>query len=164
MTQPEACIPLAVAPTAFVVLSGDPKQLGPIIRSKVAVDYGLATSLLERLIAMPAYSRGGVGAGAGAAGGAGAEGADFDPALVTMLVKNYRSHPAILSLPSRMFYMGRLEPCADAVMRESLCGWEGLPNKAQFPIVFHNVAGPDMREGDSPSFYNPEEVRRRGGG
>ena len=150
-TQPEVCIPLAVAPGAFVVLSGDPKQLGPIIRSKVAVDGGLAMSLLERLIGLPAYTR------AGAVGPQSAS-ADFDPALITMLVKNYRSHPAILDLPSRIFYMGRLEPCADVNMREALCGWQGLPNRTQFPIAFHNVAGQDMREGDSPSFFNPEEV------
>ena len=31
----------------------------------------------------------------------------YDPRFVTMLVRNYRSHPAIIQLPSAMFYHGR---------------------------------------------------------
>lgn len=39
-----------------VVLSGDPKQLGPVIRSAVAREFGLGKSLLERLMERPVYS------------------------------------------------------------------------------------------------------------
>jgi helicase MOV-10 len=38
-----------------VVLSGDPRQLGPIIRSTFAQKLGLETSLLERLMDRPIY-------------------------------------------------------------------------------------------------------------
>jgi helicase MOV-10 len=38
-----------------VVLSGDPKQLGPIIRSAVARKLGLETSFLERLMKRDVY-------------------------------------------------------------------------------------------------------------
>jgi helicase MOV-10 len=38
-----------------IVLSGDPKQLGPIIRSGVARELGLEMSYLERLMDRDAY-------------------------------------------------------------------------------------------------------------
>lgn len=63
------------------------------------------------------------------------------PALsrqVTKLVKNYRSHPALLALPSRLFYHKELEVCADPSVVTSLLGWEKLPKKG-FPLIFHGV-------------------------
>lgn len=40
-----------------MVLAGDPRQLGPIVKSKLAAAFGLGVSLLERLMANPLYSR-----------------------------------------------------------------------------------------------------------
>lgn len=57
---------------------------------------------------------------------------------VTKLVKNYRSHPALLALPSRLFYHKELEVCADPTVVTSLMGWEKLPRKG-FPLIFHGV-------------------------
>lgn len=59
-------------------------------------------------------------------------------AQVTKLVKNYRSHSALLALPSRLFYHRELEVCADPKVVTSLLGWEKLPRKG-FPLVFHGV-------------------------
>jgi helicase MOV-10 len=81
----------------------------------------------------------------------------YDNRLITKLVRNYRSHPAIMFLPNRLFYDGVLQPHADKLIRESLCQWEHLLQKG-FPIVFHGVEGEDMREARSPSFFNPMEV------
>ena len=81
----------------------------------------------------------------------------YDPRFVTKLVCNYRSHPAILKLPNECFYDDELKPCADKLLRESLCQWEWLPHKG-FPLIFHGVVGSDMREESSPSFFNPTEV------
>lgn len=39
-----------------IVLAGDPKQLGPVVKSKLAEAFGLGMSLLERLMATPLYS------------------------------------------------------------------------------------------------------------
>ena len=62
----------------------------------------------------------------------------YDPLLVTKLVNNYRSHPAVLRLPSAVFYHDELEPCAEQQMRESLSQWSALPNKG-FPVIFHGL-------------------------
>lgn len=42
-------------PTTTIVLAGDPKQLGPVIRSPVARRLGLDISYLDRLMAMDMY-------------------------------------------------------------------------------------------------------------
>ena len=42
-------------PCTDVVLSGDPQQLEPIIRSKIAIDPGLGQSYLERLMCWDVY-------------------------------------------------------------------------------------------------------------
>jgi len=47
---------------------------------------------------------------------------------------------------------------ADPRMRESLCDWPDLPNRNQFPILFHGVQGKEQREGNSPSWFNPLEA------
>lgn len=68
---------------------------------------------------------------------------------MTKLVKNYRSHSALLALPSRLFYHRELEVCADPTVVTSLLGWEKLPRKG-FPLVFHGVRvsfGPAQQEG-----------------
>jgi len=62
----------------------------------------------------------------------------YDPLVVTKLINNYRSHPAVLKLPSAVFYHDELQPCADVRMRESLCQWEKLPNSG-FPVIFHGL-------------------------
>lgn len=57
---------------------------------------------------------------------------------ITKLVKNYRSHGALLALPSKLFYHKELEVCADPSVVNSLLGWEKLPKKG-FPLIFHGM-------------------------
>ncbi|KAF6120397.1 Mov10 like RISC complex RNA helicase 1 [Phyllostomus discolor] len=123
-------------------------QLGPVIKSRLAMAYGLNVSLLERLMSRPVYLR-----DEDAFGACGA----YNPLLVTKLVKNYRSHAALLALPSRLFYHKELEVCADPEVAASLGGWERLPRKG-FPLLFHGVRGSEAREGRSPSWFNPAEA------
>ncbi|XP_022081525.1 putative helicase MOV-10 isoform X2 [Acanthaster planci] len=150
--EPEAIISLAnlLNPNnprgGQVVLAGDPKQLGPILRSPLALEHGLELSLLERLMTKcQVYKRGKVEP-------------HYDSRVLTKLLRNYRSHPAILKLPNQLFYANELEVHADKFARESLCGWEKLPQK-DFPIIFHGVEGVDEREGQSPSFFNKAEIQ-----
>ena len=37
----------------------------------------------------------------------------FDPRLITKLVKNFRSHTELLTVPNQLFYDNELESCAD---------------------------------------------------
>ena len=64
-----------------VVLAGDPHQLGPVLRSSIAVDYGLGVSLLQRLTERQVYGRDEVKF---------ADHGCYDPLLVTKLINNYR--------------------------------------------------------------------------
>uniref|UniRef100_A0A2I3S9F5 RNA helicase n=1 Tax=Pan troglodytes TaxID=9598 RepID=A0A2I3S9F5_PANTR len=149
-SEPECLIPLGLMSdiSSQIVLAGDPMQLGPVIKSRLAMAYGLNVSLLERLMSRPAYQR-----DENAFGACGAH----NPLLVTKLVKNYRSHEALLTLPSRLFYHRELEVCADPTVVTSLLGWEKLPKKG-FPLIFHGVRGSEAREGKSPSWFNPAEA------
>ena len=150
--EPECLIPVAglLHPeNCNLVLAGDPKQLGPILRSRAAIQYGLQTSFLERLMTtcdiykqQPAK---------------GSDRLQYNSEVVTKLVENYRSHPDILKLPNREFYDDELKAKADEMVRTSLCRWQHLP-KEGFPIIFHGIEGKDEREADSPSFFNKEEV------
>uniref|UniRef100_A0A3B3ZU81 RNA helicase n=1 Tax=Periophthalmus magnuspinnatus TaxID=409849 RepID=A0A3B3ZU81_9GOBI len=143
-TEPEALIPISLVSEkdGQIVLAGDPHQLGPIVKSKMAAAFGLGVSLLERLMANPLYSRHDWG---------------YNPRLVTKLVYNYRSHEALLMLPSRLFYDGELRVKALHSVVESLCQWKVLPKKG-FPLLFHGARGTEMREGNNPSWFNPVEA------
>lgn len=126
-----------------LVLAGDPKQLGPILRSPFAIDHGLSMSLLERLMTQnPLYGK---------------SNGSYNPQFVTKLVLNYRSHPDILSVPNELFYDNELQAKADEMVTHAYCNWEKLP-KQNFPILFHHVLGKDEREANSPSFFNVAEI------
>ncbi|NXP23788.1 SDE3 helicase, partial [Scytalopus superciliaris] len=128
-----------------LVLAGDPKQLGPVLTSPLAIEHGLGTSLLERLMLHNTlYKK--------SSGG-------YDPQFVTKLLWNYRSHEAILKIPNELFYDSELKACeSDGLdVRNLYCNWEELPKKG-FPIIFHGVCGEDQREEKSPSFFNTAEI------
>lgn len=65
-------------PGGQLVLAGDPRQLGPVLRSPLALKHGLGYSLLERLLAYNSlYKKGPNG---------------YDPQFITKLLRNYRYH------------------------------------------------------------------------
>ena len=72
----------------------------------------------------------------------------YDPNFITKLVKNYRSHIAILQLPNQMFYDNELVPCGGKEIYRAE-NWSELPNK-KFPIIFHAVHGLERRDVHSP--------------
>uniref|UniRef100_A0A7N8YPM0 RNA helicase n=1 Tax=Mastacembelus armatus TaxID=205130 RepID=A0A7N8YPM0_9TELE len=128
-----------------LVLAGDPKQLGPILRSPFALQHELGLSLLERLMNHNTLYQKCLDSG------------HFDTRFVTKLLQNYRSHPAILKVPNELFYENELQVHADQWDREAYCNWEYLPKKG-FPVIFHGVMGKDEREANSPSFFNVSEI------
>ncbi|XP_018432225.1 PREDICTED: RNA helicase Mov10l1 [Nanorana parkeri] len=149
-SEPECLIPLGIVSevTGQIILAGDPMQLGPVIKSKCALAYGLNISLLERLMSLSIYLRDEETHGACG---------NYNPLLITKLMKNYRSHPALLHLPSKLFYHKELEVCADPTVVNKLLRWDKLPKKG-FPIIFHGIRGTEMREGSNPSWFNPSEA------
>ena len=98
-TIPEVLIPMSlVNEQTLVVMSGDSKQLGPLVHSKVAIRGGLEKSLLETCVDMMKRSTAN-------------DDTNENENLIT-LTKNYRSHPDILAIASESFYDGKLETFA----------------------------------------------------
>jgi hypothetical protein len=58
-----------------------------------------------------------------------------------------------------MFYDNDLECCGDQMTTHSLANWEYLKNKG-FPVLFHSMNGENLREGNSPSWFNPQEAQQ----
>ncbi|KAH8113520.1 P-loop containing nucleoside triphosphate hydrolase protein [Phellopilus nigrolimitatus] len=142
-TEPEIMIPIKtlIDEKTNIILSGDAKQLGPIVCSAASRELGLGVSYLDRLQQSPLYDE---------VGGKGL--------TLIKLIKNWRSHPAILKFPNDEFYRGELEASADPVLTHSICGrWDGLVKK-DFPVIFHGVGGKDEREASSPSYFNIDEA------
>ncbi len=156
-TEPEVMIGIKTMADndTNIVLSGDPKQLGPIIRSAVARELGLEKSYLARLTERDVYNE---------ATGQGItyvilflrldnESITEWVSRVVKLIQNYRSHPSILDFPNRQFYGAALRPCGNPRVINSYLNWPKLVNK-KFPIIFHALSGQDDREASSPSFFN----------
>ena len=164
-TEPEVLIPMSVVappegnphcePNAYspqLVMAGDEHQLGPKLTS-VAVSTsecrfdtsGLEVSLFQRLFSGPLYAEHPLSRSHG-----------LRPLTRNMLpitrppfanlTRNYRSHPAILSMPSALFYADTLIPerpqASSAIL--SWPRWSRQPHV--WPVMFHQNAGPDSVE------------------
>ena len=150
-TEPETMVPLVLTagnPEAMVILAGDPMQLGPVLRSHEAEEYGLGESFLARLSNRKLYARD---------ESVFAKEGNYNPKVMTKLVDNYRSHFTLLTIPSRIFYNDELIACADGKLVDTFVNWQHLPNK-EMPLIFCGVRGNDLRENDSPSWFNTTEV------
>lgn len=77
-----------------IILAGDPKQLDPVTQSTHAKKFGYNISFMEYLMEKPLYKR---------------KGERFNEKYIVQLIKNYRSHSAIIEIPSQMCYDGMLE-------------------------------------------------------
>ncbi|KAG8267708.1 Helicase MOV-10, partial [Homalodisca vitripennis] len=119
-----------------LVMAGDPEQLGPVLSSQLAIDFGLGISFLERLMKHVDLYKKDPASG-------------YNNQYLTKLVQNYRSHPAILRIPNRLFYDNELEIKGNPDIINMAVGWEVLPNP-QFPLIFHGIQGIDERESNSP--------------
>ncbi|KAH7105113.1 P-loop containing nucleoside triphosphate hydrolase protein [Auriculariales sp. MPI-PUGE-AT-0066] len=140
-SEPEAMISIKTLadPRTNVVLAGDPKQLGPIVHSRAAQTLGLQLSFLDRLMARKAYQE------------------DMRGISFVKLTQNFRSHPLILQYPNKQFYANELVPCGDEARTYSFTRSSILATPS-VPIIFENIAGKDLREAQSPSFFNLEEA------
>ncbi|KDQ06469.1 hypothetical protein BOTBODRAFT_149656 [Botryobasidium botryosum FD-172 SS1] len=76
------------------------------------------------------------------------------------LLQNYRSHLDILNFPNNKFYDGELQAHGSPETINRCLDWGELggPRNKRFPLIFHGIAGKDLREGRSPSYFNIEEA------
>ncbi|XP_043072284.1 putative helicase mov-10-B.2 isoform X2 [Drosophila grimshawi] len=145
-TEPESLIGIVGVKqhdACHVILSGDHKQLGPVIKSNRAAQLGLSHSLLERLLQSDVYAVDASG--------------NYDHTLQTRLRRNYRSHPEIVGLYNKLYYNGELIAQAPPSEVNLAAKWHMLPNST-FPIIFQATHGVTGREADSPSSYNALEA------
>ena len=154
---PPLAYPSHLAQPRFV-MAGDENQLGPRTASR---DSDFSTSLFARLLSRPLYknhplSRSNV------------KPASRPPVLkssmlpiifppFSILIRNYRSHPAILSVPSSLFYHDTLIPEAlfPSNPLQSLSLWRGR----RWPVLFIPRTGADEIERDGAGWYNLSEAR-----
>lgn len=167
-TEPETLIPLlAVAPPEgiypdsialpAVALVGDKNQLGPRTASKAAMQ----TSLFERLLSRTLYSDHPLARHQQSGGVIQRLTQDMLPIIrppFMDLIRNYRSHPGILAIPSSLFYNDTLEPSADNV--DSLLSWSGFQGRSNMPVLFVTNQAHDEIERDGGGWYNVDEARQ----
>ena len=137
----ESLIPLLkVGADCSIVLAGDPKQLGPTVRSSCASRNGLSLSLQERLMGLSLYQM------------------DSNYCVITKLLDNYRSHDALLRVPSELFYNGSLRCKASSEITSACRNFELLTDGNKFPMMVYDVSeGKERSKLDTPSFFNIEE-------
>ena len=170
-TEPESDIPLSVimppddAPGAELpqfILAGDQHQLGPRLAS-ATLQTGLSLSLFARLAARSFYNDHPLSRRFGSVAITKSMLPLPRPAF-TNLIRNYRSHPAILSEPSRMFYADTLI-LENTSFATSIASWSGWTSPYGFPVRFiQNESSDDVDDvivGDgtgSGSLYNTGEA------
>ncbi|KAF5376028.1 hypothetical protein D9615_007749 [Tricholomella constricta] len=134
-----------------IVLCGDPQQLGPIVTAEKARTGELDISLLERLFERPLYADHAHARSRRDVYRSPVEALKFTP--FKHLVKNYRSHPAILMPPSAIFYDDSLEPCA----ANGRIAWTGLKNP-ELPLMFFGHEFPEECVDERATWYNKGEI------
>ncbi|TDG51099.1 hypothetical protein AWZ03_002462 [Drosophila navojoa] len=127
-----------------VILSGDPKQLGPVIKNKRAASLGLDKSLMERLLHNKLYKVDDDGS--------------YDTRLQLRLRRNYRSHPEIVGIYNQLYYDNQLIPMAPLQKVNIAANWGLLPN-GEFPILFNATYGKTEHKHNSTSSFNLLEAK-----
>ena len=98
-------------------------------------------SLQERLMGLPLYHR-----------------ESSRLSVITRLFNNYRSHDALLQIPSKLFYGGTLRCKAEGKITSLCQDFEMLSNGEKFPMLVHDVEdGKELSKVDTPSFFNVKE-------
>ncbi|XP_055319847.1 putative helicase mov-10-B.1 isoform X2 [Sitodiplosis mosellana] len=131
---------------ANLIFAGDPKQLGPLIKSQQAVKMGYGISMLERLITTNSFYMRDKRTN------------EFNSNYVVQLICNYRSHPSILHPSNKLYYDNALQACAP----KSNTDWfidTTLLKQPQFPVIFRSVKGTTVKDVSNPSPYNQLEVQ-----
>ncbi|CAK3750563.1 helicase Mov10l1 [Lecanosticta acicola] len=165
-TEPESMLPLlVVAPPQttvsdlkrppFVLMVGDQHQLGPRTASK---EPEMQQSMFERLLRLSLYQDHPLARSRHSGGTIRPLTKDMLPVIrppFADLIRNYRSHPAIIATPSSLFYHDTLEPTATST--DSLLQWHAF-GKRKFPLLFANNSSRDEIEQDGGGWFNIGEA------
>ncbi|EEP81281.1 predicted protein [Uncinocarpus reesii 1704] len=175
-TEPSVCIPLTVVSNPLAldpqpgnktslplfIMAGDEHQLAPRVYNS---DTALSISLFERLFGRPIYadhplSRRNAGPYK-----------KLTKSLLPMprpafvnLTRNYRSHPAILAMPSVLFYNDTLIPCATPSHAQGpVPTWPEWRGRCGWPVLFNCNTSQDQVEdvlhhGPGTGVYNDAEA------
>ncbi|XP_075170014.1 mov10 RISC complex RNA helicase [Haematobia irritans] len=145
-TEPEALVGIMgiKSVNCRVILSGDHKQLGPIIKSERANQLGLGKSLMERLLKCECYALDGNG--------------NYNRSIQARLKRNYRSHPEIVKMFNHLYYENELIAEAKQEDVNLAAKWCKLPN-SNFPIIFQAVHGKTEKDTVTPSSRNNLELQ-----
>lgn len=127
---------------ASIVLAGDHKQLGQIMRTHFSEVYGFQISIMERVMDMPNYKFNENSSG-------------YDANYITQLTDNFRSHEAILDFSNKNFYNSILKAKQDKQIANFAVGWDILPNK-NVPLIFQASWTPSQMDGTS--HFNHGEI------
>lgn len=126
--------------------------MGPVLMSDVSQNCGLSKSFLERLMERNLYQRNTDRFGE----------EKYNPLVLTKLVKNYRTHSALLKLPSQLFYDDDLIASASYEDSYALTQdprvTDNILVSPKVPLVVNGVQGQCVREHDSPSWCNIVEA------
>ena len=155
-TEPEALIPLmvvapsiesqvdmqAVSSLPQFIMAGDEYQLGPRLCS--GGTSALSTSLFARLFSRAFYAQHPLSRQKGCPRLTASMLPMNRPAF-TNLVRNYRSHPAILSVPSQLFYGDTLIPESNT-LSDIIRTWPGWKSPHSWPVLFVENTTPDTVE------------------
>ena len=163
-TEAEALIPISVVrppcrmsytQPPSLIMAGDPRQLNPRTASK---EIAIETSLFARLLDRDCYSQHPLARSKLVRGERPALTKSMLPMLrpaFATLIRNYRSHPAILAVPSALFYNDSLvseAPDTRALMTSSI--WRGRG----WPVLFVQNNKIDDVESEGGGWYNTGEA------
>uniref|UniRef100_W5NEM5 RNA helicase n=1 Tax=Lepisosteus oculatus TaxID=7918 RepID=W5NEM5_LEPOC len=148
-SEPEILIPLGLLSErdGQIVLAGDPCQLGPVVKSRLASAFGLGVSLLERLMERPLYLRDEQRYGKGAA---------YNPLLVGQASggSHFRSWLSVMALIAQPPFYNKSETSLGMLYSNRL----NRDRWCSSPCFLSASQGTEMREGSNPSWFNPAEA------
>jgi hypothetical protein len=162
--EPELLLPLSVVSPPrnsqkvpfmpVFIMVGDEHQLGPRTSNPSSA---LKTSLLGRLFKRSVYAEHPLARSA-----TGKEPPPLNKEMLpilrpafTNLIRNYRSHPAILAVPSALFYADTL--VAEAANTDRLASWSQWQGR-KWPVLFISNNSQDDLEQDGGGWFNTGEA------
>jgi hypothetical protein len=138
--EAESLLPICcLKSSGCLVLAGDPKQLGPVIKCDQLEEYGFGRSLFERVFEFKMYERDRASN-------------KYDSSCITKLLHCYRCDPRVLEISNKLFYEDEL-----ICMNETPKSLLRMMN-LKCPLQLCHVKGTEFQPQNSTSWRNQEEA------